>query len=86
MISLRTPPYNQILSYTDELETVDILVEALAKQEIELPGVLGFKKGVERFVELWCKKKGVLSQLGMNERLYKLEHVVEETIGKKRNR
>lgn len=81
LISLRTPPYNQLLSYTDELETIDILVKALIKQEIELPGVLGFKKGVERFVNLWCKKRGVKSQITMNERLYRLKKVAEETIG-----
>lgn len=82
LITLRTPPHNQILSFTDDLETINTLVEALFKQEIELPGVLGFNKGVERFVRVWCKKKGVQSQLIRNERIYKLEHVVEETIGK----
>lgn len=82
LISLRTPPYNQILSYTNELETIDTLVDALNKRNVELPGVIGYKKGVERFTKLWCKIKGVKSQIIRNERLYKLEHIVEETLGK----
>ncbi|MHA2009577.1 MAG: GNAT family N-acetyltransferase [Promethearchaeota archaeon] len=82
LISLRTPPYNQILSYTDDLETMDTLVEALIKKEFELPGVIGFKKGVDKFVNLWCEKRGVKSKITMNERLYTLQKVAEETIGK----
>ena len=82
LISLRTPPYNQILSYTSELKAIDSLVDALNKQRVELPGVLGFKEGVEKFAILWCKKRGVISQITRNERIYKLEHVAEVTLGK----
>ena len=83
LVSLRTPPHYQIISYTSELNSLDILVEALNKQKAELPGVLGFKEGVERFIKLWCERGGVKSQLIRNERIYKLEHVAEETIGEK---
>ena len=81
LVSLRTPPYNQILSYTDKLETIDILVNALIIRNDILPGVLGFKEGVERFTNLWCEKMGLKSQITMNERLYSLKKVVEETLG-----
>ena len=47
LISIRTPPYNQILSHTNELDAINTLVEALDNQEAELPGVLGFKKGAD---------------------------------------
>lgn len=82
LVSIRTPPYNQILSYTDNLETIDVLTDALMKKNMDIPGVLGFKEGVEKFVKLWCKKKKVKAQLISNERIYKLEHVKEETLGK----
>ncbi|MFX0080724.1 MAG: GNAT family N-acetyltransferase [Candidatus Hodarchaeota archaeon] len=82
LISLRTPPYNQVLSYTSELKAIEFLVEALLKRKIELPGVLGFKEGVEKFIMLWCNKRRVKSQIIRNERIYKLEHVAEETLGK----
>ncbi|MFW9867493.1 MAG: hypothetical protein ACFFEN_15460, partial [Candidatus Thorarchaeota archaeon] len=72
LISLRTPPYNQILSYTDDLEAIDILVDELNRRYSEIPGVLGFKEGAERFAKLWCETKAVKFKLAMNERLYKL--------------
>ncbi|MFX1488359.1 MAG: GNAT family N-acetyltransferase [Promethearchaeota archaeon] len=82
LISLRTPPYNQILSYTEDLEAIDILVNELNRRFSEIPGVLGFKEGAERFAKLWCETKTVKFKIAMNERLYKLTHVAEETLGK----
>jgi RimJ/RimL family protein N-acetyltransferase len=82
LISLRTPPYNQILSYTEDLEAIDILIKKLNRKYSEIPGVLGFKEGAERFAKLWCEIKAVKFKLAMNERLYKLTHVAEETLGK----
>lgn len=84
LISLRTPPYNQVLSYTNDLKTIDLLVDALNKQNAELPGVLGFKEGVKRFAKLWCAINSVSSRVTTNERLYKLENVAEETLGKRK--
>ena len=81
LVSLRTPPYNQLLSYTDKLETIDILINALIERNNNIPGVLGFKEGVERFSKLWCEKKGIESKIIMNERLYTLKKVAEETLG-----
>lgn len=81
LISLRTPPYNQLLSYTDDLRSIDILAEELLQKNMELPGVLGLKEGAKRFTQLWCEKKKLKSQLIRNERVYKLEKVAEETLG-----
>ncbi|MFW9901183.1 MAG: GNAT family N-acetyltransferase [Candidatus Thorarchaeota archaeon] len=81
LISIRTPPYNQLLSYTKELDTIKILVEALVKQGAELSGILGFKEGVNIFVNLWCERKNLKSEIIRNERVYKLEIVAEETLG-----
>jgi len=36
---------------------------------------------VNRFVKLWCEKKGLKPQVARNERGYKLIEVAEETIG-----
>ncbi|MFX1320843.1 MAG: GNAT family N-acetyltransferase [Promethearchaeota archaeon] len=84
LVSIRTPPHNQIISYTDDLETIDVLIDMLIKKNIDIPGVLGYKEGVKKFVKLWCEKKGVKSHLTTNERIYKLEHVEEKTLGKKK--
>ena len=84
LVSIRTPPHKQILSYTDNLQSIDVLTDVLIKKNIDIPGVLGFKEGAEKFVKLWCEKKGIKSKLINNERIYKLEHVEETTLGKKK--
>ncbi len=81
LVSLRTPPYNQLLSYTDDLKSIDILAKTLLQKKMELPGVLGLKEGAKKFAQLWCENKKLKSQLIRNERVYKLEKVMEETIG-----
>ncbi|UCC20645.1 MAG: GNAT family N-acetyltransferase [Promethearchaeota archaeon] len=81
LVSLRTPPYNQIFSYTEDIKTIDLLTKELLYRNIELPGVLGFKEGAKRFVQLWCEHKNLSPKLIRNERIYKLEEVAEETLG-----
>lgn len=83
LVSIRTPPYSQLISYTEDLKTIDELVNKLIEENVDLPGFLGFKQGAERFVKLWCKKKGLKPHLARNERGYKLIEVAEETIGNK---
>jgi predicted GNAT family acetyltransferase len=84
LISFRTPPYNQVLSFSLDLRTVDILIDALIVRESELPGVLGPKAESERFAKLWSEKQNLNYKIIMNERLYKLEEVSEETLGKRK--
>lgn len=81
LISIRTPPYNQLLSYTDDLESINALIEALNKKNTDLPGVLGSKEGAEKFTKLWCKGKEIKTNLIANEQIYKLIEVAEETLG-----
>mgnify|MGYP001100007897 CR=1 FL=1 len=81
LISLRTPPFNQILSYTDDLGSIDALVDALNKKKDAIPGVFGIKENVEKFAKLWCKGKALKTNLTMNERIYKLKNVAKDTLG-----
>lgn len=83
LVSLRTLPYNQVLSYTNDINTIDVLVDELLKKNMKLPGVLGIKNGAGRFTQLWCKNKDLNPHLIRNERIYKLEEVNEETLGNK---
>ncbi|MHA2297183.1 MAG: GNAT family N-acetyltransferase [Candidatus Hodarchaeales archaeon] len=75
LVSIRTPPYNQIVSYTDKKEAIPVLVDFLAKRGEDIPGVLGFKEGALLFAEEWTKRFEKTFVLNMNERIYKLEHV-----------
>ncbi len=81
LVSIWTPPYNQLLSYTDDIKTIDILIEELINKNVKLPGVTGFKEGTERFVNIWCEKRGLKPQLVRNTRGHKLIEVAEETLG-----
>lgn len=83
LVSLRTPPYNQIISYTRDLNNIDFLVDKLLQKDTEVPGILGFKEGVEKFINLWCESKNLKRKLVRNERIYKLGKVAEETLGNK---
>lgn len=81
LVSFRTPPYNQILSYTDELKIIDVLVDALVKTKSEMPGVVAFKEGAKRFVKLWSKRNNLKAKISLNERLYKLESINPDVLG-----
>ncbi|TFF94236.1 MAG: GNAT family N-acetyltransferase [Promethearchaeota archaeon] len=81
MVSLRTPPYNLVISYSQNLDTIKFLVKQLTKRNIVLPGILGFKKGADLFANLWIEHKNIQSTLVMDERNYKLTSVNEDTLG-----
>jgi predicted GNAT family acetyltransferase len=83
LVSLRTPPYNQIISYTTNLESIKKLAKELLLRNEEIPGFLGFKEGADIFIKLWCESKDVKPQLIRNEKIYKLESVAPETLGDK---
>ncbi|MEE9376553.1 MAG: GNAT family N-acetyltransferase [Candidatus Lokiarchaeia archaeon] len=81
LITLMTPPHNLIISYTDDMTSIEILIEELLKQKKELPGVLSFKEAANKFAKLWCEKKSLKFQVLRNERIYKLEDVSKDTLG-----
>jgi len=81
-VSLRTPPFRLVLAYTDNLDTIAVLAKELLKRNMEIPGVVGFKEGVKIFTQLWCETKNLIHSLIRNERIYQLDKVVEETLGK----
>ena len=80
LVSLRTPPYGQVISYTEELETIPILVEELSLRTPDIPGILGFKEGTQKFGALWIQKHNKRIQLDMHERIYQLESVNPEKL------
>ena len=81
LVSVMTPPFDLIISYTTDLNSIEILVEELLKRKVYLPGVLSFKEAADKFAKLWCKGNSLESKLLRRERIYKLEKVSEETLG-----
>jgi predicted GNAT family acetyltransferase len=81
LVAIMTPPHNLVLSYTQVMKSIEHLIRFLINNNIELPGLLAFKKSAQRFVKLWTKKKKISHNLVMNERVYKLERVNERYLG-----
>ena len=81
LIALRTPPHDLLISYTDNLSTIDVLTEELTKRNEKLPGVLSFKEGADKFAVQWCENNSLKLNLFRKERIYKLVKVSEDTLG-----
>ena len=84
LISIQTPPFKLVLSYTDNLQSIDTLITSLIQKGIELPGVIGPKDLVQRFINLWSENRNVTPKLATQERIYKLTEVSDDTLGKKK--
>jgi hypothetical protein len=54
--TLRTPPWNQVLSEVDDPAAVDLLAEELSGQA--LPGVTGPSEAAARFAAAWTERTG----------------------------
>ncbi len=72
--SLRTPPHNQVLAWTDELAAIDALADDLRHED--LPGVLGPTAAAARFAARWCDAAGRAFHVAVAERVFRLERVV----------
>jgi predicted GNAT family acetyltransferase len=81
LVTLRTPVHDLLISYTDNLDTIEILVESLLKRKEKLPGVLSFKEAADKFAKMWCEKNTLKYYLLRKERIFKLEQVSEDTLG-----
>lgn len=71
--TLRTPPFNQVLSEVDDPAAIDLLAESLAVEP--LPGVSGPKEVVARFAGRWSAVTGRRSWVDLSERIFRLDHV-----------
>jgi predicted GNAT family acetyltransferase len=83
LISIQTPPFNLVLSYSDNLKSIEILISSLIQRNIHLPGVLGPKNLVQKFIDNWCQKRSVKSRLESNQRIYELKKVSKDALGKR---
>jgi predicted GNAT family acetyltransferase len=72
--SLRTPPRNQLLSWIDEPQAVDALVDDLRGSD--LPGLLGPKDPAARFVRRWTDLTGQAAHVEVAERIFRLDRVI----------
>ena len=73
-VTLRTPPWNQVLSEVDDPAAVDLLVEELSGEP--LPGLTGPSEPTARFALVWERRTGRRATLDVEERIFRLERLV----------
>jgi len=73
--TLRTPPHNQVLSWTDDMDAVDALVDVLRDEQ--LPGFLGPTAAAARFASKWTAATGQNVRIEVAERIFRLSSVIE---------
>ncbi len=69
--AIRTPPYNLVLSETDDLAAIEPLVRDVRSSVGTLPGVLGPRQAASAFVRAWCERGTETATLSMSSRIYR---------------
>lgn len=72
--TMRTPPFNLVISEVDDGAAIDLLAEKLAGDR--LPGVSGPKEVVARFAERWSALTGRRTRVDLSERIFRLDRLV----------
>lgn len=72
--TLRTPPWNQVLSRADDVVALDVLADAL--RDDPLPGLVGPKEEAARFAVRWGSLTGQPIRIAIAERVFRLDRVV----------
>jgi len=77
--ALMTPPWNVVLSRTDDPDAIAALAADLESAGVAVPGVTGPVDEARTFAAAWCGAHGLTSQVAIAERIYRLERVVPPT-------
>lgn len=74
--AIMTPPWNLVLSCTDDPDAVGALAADLEAAGISVPGTTGPIEPAHTFARIWCQRHGLTSQVTLAERIYRLERVI----------
>lgn len=74
--AMMTPPWNVVLSCTDDPAAVEALAADLDARSTRVPGATGPIEPAHAFARIWCERHGLTSQVAVSERIYRLEQVV----------
>ena len=73
--ALRTPPFNVVISCSDDADAIPALARDLARAGIALPGITAPPEVARAFADTWAAAGGAVAHRTMAERIYRLEHV-----------
>jgi predicted GNAT family acetyltransferase len=74
--ALRTPPYNLVISATEDLEAMDLLARDLKEIYPVLPGLLAPVAAANRFADAWESLTSQRRRVRANERIHKCNRVM----------
>jgi uncharacterized protein len=73
--ALMTPPFNIVLSWTDDAEAIPALATHLGQGGVHVPGVTAPVGLAKAFAAAWAEPRGQHAERTMAERIYRLERV-----------
>jgi predicted GNAT family acetyltransferase len=77
--ALMTPPWNVVLSCTNDPDAIVALAADLDAAGVSVPGVTGAVEEAGAFAAAWCGAHDQVSRVAVAERIYRLERVVPPT-------
>jgi predicted GNAT family acetyltransferase len=72
-----TPPFNVVISMTDDPDALDALGRDLVKNRLSVPGVTAPVEVARRFADLWTQCHGLTATRAFAQRIYRLERVTQ---------
>ena len=76
LAGVMTPPWNLVLSWTAEPDALSAMAADLDSTGIEPPGTTSPVETARAFASIWCERHGLVSEIAVAERIYRLERVV----------
>jgi len=73
--ALMTPPFNVVVSWTDDPDAIPALAADLDRGRTPVPGITAPVDVARAFTERWAERHGVTAERTMAERIYRVEHV-----------
>jgi uncharacterized protein len=73
--ALMTPPFNIVLSWTDDADAISALAAELDRGRVPVPGVTAPVEVARAFADRWAERHGQTAHRTMAERIYRLERV-----------
>jgi predicted GNAT family acetyltransferase len=76
LVGVMTPPWNLVLSRTDEPAALQAMAANLDAGGITVPGTTSPVRVAHTFASVWCEPHGLVSRQAVAERIYRLERVL----------
>jgi predicted GNAT family acetyltransferase len=73
--ALMTPPWNVVLSTTEDRDAIAALGHDLERSRLTVPGVTASVDVARRFSEVWASRHGMAARRTMAERIYRADRI-----------